>query len=43
MHMVTHDEAATRHRISFLGRGERRAVSWLAAVVVPSIAAALMG
>lgn len=43
VHMVTHDEAATRHRISFLGRGERRAVSWLAAVVVPSIAAALMG
>ncbi len=34
VHMVTHARPRPRHRISFLGRGERRAVSWLAAVVV---------
>jgi len=45
VHMVTHAEAATRHRISIVGRGggQRRLVSWLAAVVVPSFAALLMG
>ncbi|QBJ98525.1 sensor histidine kinase KdpD [Rhodococcus sp. ABRD24] len=42
VHMVTHDEAATRQRISILGRGERRLLSWAAALVVPSIATALM-
>ncbi|WP_305091991.1 sensor histidine kinase KdpD [Prescottella sp. R16] len=43
VHMVTHAEAATRRRLSVLGRHERRLVSWLAAVGVPSIAAILMG
>ncbi|WP_137724265.1 sensor histidine kinase [Prescottella subtropica] len=43
VHMVTHAEAATRRRLSALGRGERRLVSWLAAVVVPAVAAILMG
>ncbi|RVW05842.1 sensor histidine kinase [Rhodococcus xishaensis] len=41
VHIVTHDEAARRHRVSMPGRG-RRILSWLAAVVVPSLAAALM-
>ncbi|QCQ91809.1 sensor histidine kinase [Rhodococcus sp. SGAir0479] len=43
VHMVTHDEAATRSRISIRGSRERRLVSWLAAVVVPSLASVLMG
>ncbi|MFF2059103.1 MAG: sensor histidine kinase KdpD [Rhodococcus qingshengii] len=43
VHMVTHEEATARRRISVLGRSERRVLSWIAAIVVPSLAAAIMG
>ncbi|RVW04751.1 sensor histidine kinase KdpD [Rhodococcus spongiicola] len=41
VHIVTHEEAAPRQRVSMPGRGHR-ILSWLAAVVVPALAAGLM-
>ncbi|WP_241387463.1 sensor histidine kinase [Rhodococcus sp. CH91] len=42
VHMVTHEHTTGAPRIALLGRHDRRVQSWIAAVVIPVVASALM-
>lgn len=41
VHMVTHDERSRRWRLQ-VGQGSRRVLSWIAAIVVPCVASAIL-
>lgn len=42
VHMVTHEHTAKAPRVALLGRHDRRLQSWIAAVVIPVVASAVM-